>query len=247
MKQYKTAIDQAKKLLEAHSHSSTIEAWKTKVRGLLVEIAADGETDVSSAPAVVIEGEVTSLDVDFAVAHCSWKQIGFKDERVDWIREVQMIPRLRWVLARVRDDILIWDYDKEEIVHFITLDPSEDVRFFTLDPPDSEFRITSSLLVDMPELNAVIYFRGFEKEFSIINLQALAPRGGRTDVDDLSLPIVIKAGDLHDRTFSYFLEHATRLYSNVASIATSKDDSGQWRLAVSHLNRCGVSVYKAGN
>ena len=119
MKQYKTAIDQAKKLLEANVEECMIEVWKTKIRGWLVEIAEDGEIDVPSAPAVIVEGEVTSLDVDFAVAHCSWKQIGIKDEYIYWA-EVQMIPRLRWVLARVRDDILVWDYDKEEVVHFIT-------------------------------------------------------------------------------------------------------------------------------
>ena len=237
MKQYKTAIDQAKKLLEANVEECMIEVWKTKIRGWLVEIAEDGEIDVPSAPAVIVEGEVTSLDVDFAVAHCSWKQIGIKDEYIYWA-EVQMIPRLRWVLARVRDDILVWDYDKEEVVHFITLDQP--------DRPERRIRSTSPLVVDMPDLNAVIYFQAFEKEFSILNLQSLAPRGGRTDVDDLTLPIALKAGDLCGRTYAYFLENATRLYSNVASIATSKDDSGQWRLALSHVKRCGVSIYKAG-
>ena len=237
MRQYKTAVDQANKLLEAQVQSSTIDSWKAKIRELIAELVLEGTTDAPSAAAtVVIEGEATIQDVDFAVAHCNWKQIGIKEQYFDWEKEVQVIPRLRWVLARVRDELLIWDYDKEEVVHFITLDQ-----------PYWKNKITTCHLIDMPELNAVIYFRGFHKMFSIVNLQGLAPRGGRTDFDKLSLPIVLRAGDLYDGTYSYFVENASLLYSNVACIVTSKDDNGQWRLALSHIDRRGVSIYKAGD
>ena len=272
MKQYKTAIDQANKLLEYgttkegeedeeddddedddeddEERASMIEAWKSKIRELLAEIVAESETDASNPAAAVevIEGEAKSQDVDFAVAHCNWKQIGTKDENFYWDKEVQVIPRLRWVLARVRDDLLIWDYDKEEVVHFITLGSNE---FSGVDGT------TTYHVIDMPELNAVLYFRGLAKPptfwgpvpaiFWILNLQALTPRGGCTDAYELSLPLALTAADLCGRTYSYFLENASQLYSNVASIAASKNDSGQWRLALSYRDRRGVSIYKAGN
>ncbi len=241
MKQYKTAIDQANKLLGNSCPTSMIEARKSKIRDLLAEIVAEGEIDAPNPAAAmeVIEGEANSQDVDFAVAHCNWKQIGMKDENFYWDKEVQVIPRLRWVLARVRGDLLIWDNDKEEVVHFITLGSNE---FSGVDGT------TTYHVIDMPELNAVLYFRAYApKSFWILNLQALTPRGGCTDAYELSLPLALTAADLCGRTYSYFLENASQLYSNVASIAASKNDSGQWRLALSYRDRRGVSIYKAGN
>ena len=233
-------MDKVKKLLESQGTIFALDAaWKSKFLSevqFLSEFMAEGESDTTSTTAaVVIEGGTSSQDVDFAVAYCTWKQIGIKDETIDWIKEVQVIPRLRWVLTRVRNDILIWDYEKEEVVHFITLEQ-----------PAWQHAITTCHLIDMPDLDAVIYFRGFEKMFWISNLQNFSPRGGRTDFDELTLPIDLSPRDLYDRTYSYFLENASLLYSNVASIATSKDDSGQWRLAISHIDRRGVSIFKAG-
>ena len=239
MKQYKTAIDQANKLLGNSCPTSMIEARKSKIRDLLAEIVAEGEIDAPNPAAAmeVIEGEANSQDVDFAVAHCNWKQIGMKDENFYWVKEVQVIPRLRWVLARVRGDLLIWDNDKEEVVHFITLEQ-----------PSGQHQTTTCHLIDMPELNAVLYFRAYApKSFWILNLQALTPRGGRTDATELSLPLMLTSGVLCGRTYTYFLGNASQLYSNVASIAASKNDSGQWRLALSYRDRRGVSIYKAGN
>jgi hypothetical protein len=44
--------------------------------------------------------------------------------------ELHVIPRLKWVVVWVRGDLMIWDYDKEEVVHWITMEEGE----FDLNP-----------------------------------------------------------------------------------------------------------------
>ena len=111
-----------------------------------------------------------------------------------------------------------------------------------------QVEVSDTFLVDLPDQNTILYFRSTSLEdnplaFQLMNLQALHPRGGRTS---------------GERAFSQFLSAAppscTQLWKSCIPshlyearlVEASRDEEGQWRLAVQQANVLGVQVYKSG-
>ena len=182
-----------------------LEVWKAKARELLTLCEAEAAVASGSkasakktTPMAAVLASSSGLDTNRQAVHvpigrCSWKQIGLLHDNENLVcQELQVIPRLQWVLAWVRGDLLLWDYNKEEIVHWITLGPDDGSHL--------------SHIVDMPELNSVLYFRG---QAQVYNLQALQPRGGRTSAKD---------------AFRSFLGTAITQFSSIPVTAARQDD-----------------------
>jgi hypothetical protein len=76
---------------------------------------------LTTTPAGSIGGHIQA--VDCPVGMCTWKSVGALEDSTGCLcLELHVIPRLKWVLVWVRGDLMLWDYDKEEVVHWITME-----------------------------------------------------------------------------------------------------------------------------
>ena len=135
-----------------------------------------------------------------------------------------------------------------QLVHWITVEDGGYDKEVGLCCRD-QLEVNDTFLVDLPDQNTVLYFRTTSLEsnpfaFQLINLQALYPRGGRTT---------------GEQAFAQFLRSAPPScmqllkacspdhLSEARLVKASRDEEGNWRLAVQQADVLGVQVYKAGN
>jgi hypothetical protein len=108
--------------------------------------------------------------------------------------------------------------------------------------------VFDTCLIDLPEHNSVLYFRSTSLDknpfaFQLINLQALTPRGGRTSGEQAFSQYLATA---HPSSMAALKAHPPVHLYEARLVEASKDDQGEWRLAVQRANTVGVDVYKAG-
>ena len=238
-----------------------VAAWRAKAVELMASLkeamknraaSQPPPTIVAHAPAAAAAAAAaasTSLAVDVPIGRCTYSSIGRVEDEADaCIAETIIITRLQWVLLWVRGDILVWDYGKEEVVHWILVGEGgiEDTM--------------ATKFVDVPEHDSALYFRGSRMNgFHLIDLQRLSPRGGKTPIEEAAIfskdgPGTFMHHVINPRnnlTLSPTLDDleawmlvTSLLLHDCLRINASQNSAGKWRLAVSHERQLVVDVYR---
>lgn len=182
--------------------------------------AAEPPEDKSRRLGQVVSGQ-TAAAIKFAVEQASWGQIGNTACDDGSVRmDVQVVPRLKWALIWVKEQLLVWDFCHDRVVHWLLLDGVEE--------------ISAPRCVDLGTDKNVLYFfscRPFDKQgsgpfstqFIVLNLGALAP-GGKTSFYDAFIALFGSLGKAP-------LANLLNVWS-CSCIEIEKSDDGTYRTAV---------------
>lgn len=218
-----------------------VERWRTEAVVLQPEIKALVEADSKKVVSAserelallgqVVEGSFAT-PVKCAVEKSSWRQIGdCRDADGDARNSVHIIPRLNWSIVWVRNELLVWDYGNNRVVHWLKLGER------------SSKECTETHLIDLKDKGVICLFSNCMNlnDIMCIDLTQLAPGGS----SDASAATVSFLGSPENLGKSQNL--VTNLNGGWAFAHNGdfrKSDSDTWKFAVSYSKK--IAFAKAG-
>lgn len=218
-----------------------VERWRVEAVTLQPEIKAlveansktivtDSEKEAALLGQVVIGSRPSPLKC--ALEKASWKQVGdCRDADGDARNSVHIIPRLRWAIIWVRNELLIWDYCNSRVVHWLKLGER------------SSKECTETHLVDLKEKGVLCYFSNclHLNEIMCIDLTQLPP-GGSSDASVATVAFLgmpENLGKMHNLVSNL---NGGWAFAHNGDLRIS--DSDPWKFAVSYSKK--IAFAKVG-
>lgn len=170
-----------------------------------------------------------------------WKVSGPLENSELAYKEVIVIERLQWCLIWVKSGILVWDYAKSEVVHWLTAIGFPRGSMPDLKEPEE---IQCMHYVEAPIGGLLMMSTRPNTLFCVVNVDKLI-RGARSSMVDALRSTLMESGVIYHP--EVWLRRTSTLLGATNCYATSKSTStGRWRMAATSRDCLGVNVFGDG-